>query len=324
MSLQRKKIRTKKWSTIYIEKTTKVIDDPDFSGKANTDFLSSMWARTMLAKVLSKRIKEKVRMKTHSCKKSLLNLHKPPDVSNWESHWGSQLMCDICHCPAIYDSIVCCTCNVIVHLSCVDNDPETDHELIREEATDEEEESVELVCAHCKDHRGTEYEYYHRELQRLKDDRHLRMVVGRLAAAMRTYITRVRFLRQRRVSVVMQAYLRRRIVRKKFTQMRRNQTRVLVLDIVSLPKIDKASMVVWTVVDKFKNQQVFRQDREISKSIVEGGLIISVCVFLPLHLWVLSVPICIVFYVYCVCLPWYSLQASSSQAPPPTCLSSCR
>ena len=270
MSLDRKRVRTKKWSTIYCEKISKDVVDDDPSGQANMDFLSSMWARTMLAKVLSKRIKEKIRSKPYSCKKSLLNLHKPADLSTWESHWGSQLMCDICHCPAIYDSIVCCTCNVIVHFSCVDNDLESGHELFREEATDDEEASVELVCSHCKSHRESEYAYYKRELERLKADRHLRLVVGRLAAAMKTYITRVRFLRTKRVSVIVQSYIRRRIVQKRFKQMRRNQTRVVVLDIVSLPSIDKASMVVWTVVDKFKNQQVFRQDRDINKCMSEG------------------------------------------------------
>lgn len=70
----------------------------------------------------------------------------------------------------------------------------------------------------------------------------------------------------------MQSYLRRLVVRKKFTQMRRNQIRMVILDAVSLPHIEKASMLVWTVVDKFKNCQLFRMDKELSRSTTESKL----------------------------------------------------
>jgi hypothetical protein len=272
MSLaDRRKVRTKKWSKVYTEKTAKPVVDEDLQGQANLDFLASMWARTMLAKVLTKRIKEKVRLKSHSCKKSLLNIHPPNEVSNWKHHWGSQLMCDICSCPAIYDSLVCETCNTIVHISCVDNDPETLHEIIRQEETDEEAETLELFCGYCKDHNDSEEAYYKKELQRLKDDRQMKVVIRRIVSLLKTYVARQRFLKKRALTIVIQSCLRRRLVRKKFTQMRRNQMRVVVLDIVSLPKIDKACMVVWTVVDKFRNHQLFRLDREISKSTSEGA-----------------------------------------------------
>lgn len=272
MSLaDRRKVRTKKWSTVYCEKTSKPVMDEDLVGQANLDFLASMWARTMLAKVLSKRIKEKIRLKSHSCKKSLLNIHPPTEVSNWKNHWGCQLMCDICNCPAIYDCLVCETCNTIVHISCVDNDPETSHEIIRQEETDEEAETMELYCGHCKDHQFSENEYYKKELMRLKDEKQLRMIVVRIVSVMKTYVERQRFNKKRAVAVAMQACLRRRLVRKKFTQMRRNQMRVIVMDVVSLPKIDKACMIVWTVVDKFRNHQLFRLDREISKCTAEGA-----------------------------------------------------
>ena len=72
MSLaSRKKVRSKKWSTVYCEKTAKPEEEAGPQAQSNLDFLANTWARAMLAKVLSKRIKEKVRQKSHSCKKSL-------------------------------------------------------------------------------------------------------------------------------------------------------------------------------------------------------------------------------------------------------------
>lgn len=179
-------------------------------------------------------------------------------------------MCAICNTPAIYDSIICNTCDTIVHITCVENNPDGDHIIIRSDETDEEDASMEYYCSYCKEHEILEKNYYNKELSRLKYERHLKQMVNRIISILKTRIDRAKFLKQRQLAIALQALARRHNIRRRFHQIRRNQIRVILLDIVSLPKIDGACMIVWTVVDKFKNYQLFRMDKEISRALTEG------------------------------------------------------
>jgi hypothetical protein len=270
---ERRKIRTKKWAQVYTEKIAKTENDDlqkKIDQEENKDWLSGVWARTMIAKRLSRLIKQKIRLKSHSCKKSLLNLQYPTQVTEWRKDWGSQLMCTICHTPAIYDSIVCNTCNSIAHLSCVENHDDNDHILIRRDETEDEDATTEYYCADCNNHEQLEKADYQKELTRLKHDRYMKQMVSRITSTIKTRIERIRFLKQRQLTIILQALARRHFIRRRFHQRRRNQIRIILFDIVSLPKIDGACMVVWTVVDKFKNHQIFRLDKEIHRAMTEG------------------------------------------------------
>lgn len=276
----KRKIRTKKWATVYTEKITKT-DNEDLQRSLDReevrDWLSGIWARTMIAKRLSKIIKQKIRMKSHSCKKSLLNLQYPTPVTEWKKDWGSNLMCVICQTPTIYDSIVCNTCNCIAHLACIENHliDSDDHILIRKDETDEEDATMEYYCAECNEHERLEKKYYNKELSRLKHERYMKQMVNRITSTIKTRIERIRFLKQRQLTIALQAMARRHFIRKRFHQLRRNQIRIVYLELVNIPKIDGACMVVWTVVDKFKNNQLFRQDKEINRALNEGHLSLS-------------------------------------------------
>jgi hypothetical protein len=270
---ERRKIRTKKWAQVYTEKIARTDNDElqkKIDEEETRDWLGGVWARTMIAKRLSRLIKQKIRLKSHSCKKSLLNLQYPTVVSEWHKDWGSQLMCTLCHTPAIYDSIVCNTCDTIAHLSCVENSSDNSHILIRRDETEEEDASMEYYCADCNTHENLEKADYHKELTRLKHERYMKQMVNRITSTIRTRIGRIRFLRQRQLTITLQALARRHFIRRRFHQLRRNQIRIVHFDIVSLPKIDGACMVVWTVVDKFKNHQIFRLDKEIHRAMNEG------------------------------------------------------
>jgi len=294
LSEQRKEdaARTKKWSTKFANKV-KLNDqssgiDRNIDNNDNTVF--ALWARAAIAKKLSANIKSRIRDKTRSCKKSLLNLHEPTLLDQYKPHWDSQLSCEVCHKPAIYESIVCDTCNVVVHFACVNVDKilskgcqQGEHHITYHEETEDEPEKFELQCGVCEEFTDFETDYYEREMERLIEERLMRKFGRIILSKLRTHVARKKYLRRKEFSITCQSLLRRVFVMKRYASSRKNRLRILHLDIKHLPKI-QAHFLCWTAVDVSKGTQVFRYDREVSQVEKEGFLVPGVSSYLSMFL----------------------------------------
>ena len=125
--------------------------------------------------------------------------------------------------------------------------------------------TLELRCAECAEHAKAEVDYYNRERHKLIKDREHLLLARKIAKRMITYTIRQRFKRQRAVTILIQSLIRKHMIRKKFGQWRRNQIRVVSIDLMQAPKVDNG-LIVWTIVDTFKNVQLFRLDKQLNKS----------------------------------------------------------
>ena len=284
--------RSKKWSTkfeqkvLQNEKSNK--KERNMDNKDNTIY--ALWARAAIAKKLSVNIKSKIRDKKRSCKKSLLNLHEPTLLDHYQPHWDSQLSCEVCHKPAIYESIVCETCNIVIHFACANVDKflskgcqQGEHRITYHEETEDEPEKFELQCGVCEEFTDFETDYYEREMERLIEERLMRKFGKIILSKLKTYVARKQFLRRKNFSITCQSLLRRVFVMKRYASTRKNRLRVLNLEIKHLPKI-AAHYVCWTAVDVTKGIQMFRYDREISKIEKEGFLVPGVSSYLSMFL----------------------------------------
>jgi hypothetical protein len=294
LSQQRKEeaMKTKKWSTKFSDKV--ILNESSSRKDRNMDngdnTMYALWARAVIAKKLSLNIKNRVRDKKRSCKKSLLNLHEPTTLDQYQPHWDSQLSCEVCHKPAIYDSIVCDTCNIVVHFSCATVDKilskgcqQGEHRIKYHQETDDEPEKFELQCAVCEEFTEFESDYYEREMERLVDERVMKKFAKVIVAKLRAYVARKHYLRQKQFSITCQALLRRLFIMKRYSSNKRNRLRILHLDIKHLPKI-QAHYVCWTAVDVSKNTQLFRYDRDICHVEKEGFLVPGASSYLSLFL----------------------------------------
>ena len=295
MSRQRHEasLKPKKWSTKFNEKISKNEELNKKSEKvscAGENILYGMWARAAIAKKLSSHVRKQVRDKTRSCKKSLLNLHEPTQLEQFQPHWDIQLNCEVCNKPAIYESIGCETCNVVVHFACANIDKtlsgsfqKGEHWIKYYEETDDEPEKYELQCAVCEDFRIDEEEYYLKEKNRLIEERMMKKYAKVIVTRLRTYVVRKNYLKRKLTAVTCQALLRKLFTVKRYAVFSKNRLRILNLDIKHFPKIP-AQYICWTAVDFSKGVQVFRYDREISQAEKEGFLVPGASSYLSMYL----------------------------------------
>lgn len=294
LSQQRKEeaLMTKKWSTKFTDKiahndhASKKIRNMDVAD--NTLF--GLWARAAIAKKMSANVRMRVRDKKRSCHKSLLNLKAPTQLDMYQPHWDSQLSCEVCHKPAIYESIACETCNIVVHFACANMDKilskgcqEGEHHIKYHEETEDEPEKFELQCGVCEEFTDFETDYYEKERERLVNERIMKKYAKVIISRLRTHVARKKYIRQKNFSIACQALLRRLFIMKRYNSNKRNRLRVLTLDIKHLPKIP-AHFLCWTAVDVSKSTQVFRYDRDMSQVEKEGFLVPGVSSYLSLFL----------------------------------------
>ena len=285
-------LKTKKWSTKLTNKISHndIINKKTRQVEVTDNSLFGIWARAAVAKKMGATVRLRVRDKKRSCHKSLLNLAPPTQLDMYQPHWDSQLSCEVCHKPAVYESIACETCNVVVHFACASMDKILskgcqlgEHRIKYHEETEDEPEKFELQCGVCEEFTEFETDYYEKEMERLVCERVTKKYAKAIVSKLRTHVARKHYLRQKHFSITCQALLRRIFIMKKYNTSKRNRLRILHLDIKHLPKI-QAHFVCWTAVDVSKGIQVFRYDRDMAHVEKEGFLVPGASSYLSLFL----------------------------------------
>lgn len=273
-----KKVRHKKYSTIFSERVEEIdasSADRDKENKPKSnESITSLWARAIVAKRMSKKIRLKIMDRAYSCKKSLINIKPPRIMAEWNPEWGCQVLCKVCQTPALYDSVQCKYCDEVAHLSCVkDSVKQIQSNYVVTQYDDEILADGIMMCSKCKEFHAHEINYYVSEKQRLQREYQLKAHINRIVNLLKTNVIRKRYIRRKALVTVLQSISRMHFVRKKFGQWRRSLIRIVNLQLVELPEFPYSGFLIWTLIDSFKNVQLFRCDREINKSLTEGFLI---------------------------------------------------
>lgn len=270
-----RKIRLKKYSTVFTEKINEnnIIAEEkarklrDIAGES----LASIIARHVVAMRLSKKCKAKLYTRAHSCKKTLMNLKPPTPITPWEVGWGNVLMCKVCAQPALYDTVSCQNCNEIAHASCLNPVNDEDDLNMDEMSAKVHDRMIGdriMICAACIKFEQDEMIMHNKQWKALLDYKKRKIIASRILSTFRAYVTRKKFIRKKMLVTTIQSLVRMRRVRKSFEQWRRSQIRIILVECLKIPP--NIAMVVFTVVDSYKKQQLFRLDKEPHKALTEG------------------------------------------------------
>lgn len=110
----------KRWSDLYKQRSEALIKESEAPAslvqRKNLQLTTQMG--TLIARMVGRRVRAKLKNKAFSCHRTIENLTYPKDLREWKTHWGSQLLCTICLTPALFDCTSCRTCNSIAHRLC--------------------------------------------------------------------------------------------------------------------------------------------------------------------------------------------------------------
>ena len=221
--------------------------------------LDQLLARIRVAKRLGKLMKEKLKTRQFSARRTVENMTASiAPSSTWDCYRINTSICDLCNFPALNETVVCETCNVLTHRSCNEKRRSKNLDLSKIKM-----QTKNRYCYFCEEFHQSEKRSHDLELKRLKTER-LRKTYGKyLASVIWTWICRARFLSFVEGITRVQALLRRRQERRKFNAWKVKQIRVMVVEILKLPSstvslTEGKGMVSLTLVDPIKHHQVFR------------------------------------------------------------------
>ena len=336
-----RKYEHKPWSKLFkdrAEELCKEHEDP-VALRARKDLKVTTKAGTLIAKVIGKRVRLRLKNKAYSCHRTPENLTFPKDLREWKTHWGTRIMCSICDGPALYDCTACRTCNSIAHRLCVaeqftsmqshlsqlsspfsisnNSNPHAEAEetkFAHDEGEDDEEDALfggdspsvyadhfdttmqalgmdEFTCLECQRAYSDDVEYFERLKVQLFTARRYILALRLVCRRILGYVERKRFKTLRRGLIFIQAAIRKRRAKRVFYHWRRSQMRVIVIDLLHLPPqaLQLNDLVVLTVVDTMKAQQLFRFDKTASKAAEEGFLIPGITAHMTLVLTICRV-----------------------------------
>jgi len=214
--------------------------------------LDQLIARIKIGKRLGKIVKEKLRTRQFSARKTVENFPSTKCVPlDWDYFKKSSSLCNVCNTPVLNDAWSCRTCNVMLHRVCSIN-------LKMSKGTSKILASNSRFCHFCEDSVVQDKKYFDKEYWRIKDERK-RLTYGRyISKVILTFIIRVRFRKFKKAVTLMQACIRARYERRSFNIWKVKQLRVMVIEILSIPSYIQKGIVTLTLVDPIKQQQVFR------------------------------------------------------------------
>lgn len=330
-----RKYEHKPWSKLFkdrAEELSKEHEDPA-ALRARKDLKVTTKAGTLIAKVIGKRVRLRLKNKAYSCHRTPENLTFPKDLREWKTHWGTRIMCSICDGPALYDCTACRTCNSIAHRLCVaeqftsmqshlsqlsspfsaNSSFAEESKFAHEEGEYDEEDALfgespsvyadhfdttmqalgmdEFTCLECQRAYADDVEYFERLKVQLFTARRYILALRLVCRRIFGYVERKRFKTLRKGLIFIQAAIRKRRAKKAFFHWRRSQMRVIVIDMLHLPPqtLQLNDLVVLTVVDTMKAQQLFRLDKTATKAAEEGFLIPGITAHMTLVLTICRV-----------------------------------
>lgn len=244
--------RSKKWSVEFSDTVSSRPPIQDKLPPVKIENMTAMLAKSAVAKKISSLAKYKLAQRSWSCRRSLDNVTPPEPLLPYLTGLKTNTLCEECARPALFNSIVCKSCDCIVHKTCM---PEGE------------------LCRNCQITWESEQSHYKYELNKAIENRRLRYYGKYIAKCVYTYMLRTKFLRKRMIATVFQAMCRKHFMRKKFLQFRKKSLRIVRMEPLSIPKLDNKYLVIFTVIDSAKNSQLFRMDKSLEK-FAEGGFII--------------------------------------------------
>jgi hypothetical protein len=252
--------RTKKWSAQFLEAVDSRPPIEDKLPQIKVENMTAMLAKSAVAKKLSALAKVKLAQRSFSCRRTLDNLHPPDPLSDYAGGWKTTVLCDVCIRPALYNSVLCKNCDVVIHRSC------------SYEAKDADKfgASDNSICQNCHETWSFEEKFYAEEQNRVIEERRLKHYGRYIAKFVYTYMLRSKYLRQREVAILLQSLVRKHAMRKKFLQFRRRFLRIIKMEPAVIPKLDMKYLMVFTIVDSAKNVQLFRIDKN-GERLLDGG-----------------------------------------------------
>lgn len=257
----------KKWSKIYVDKIEETKELESAQRKKNAQGFLDMMSRTVWTRRLLKKIREKLRAKGFSCKKTVENFLPPVEQYPFRIDWGTQVLCIICNLPCLSESIACKSCDTVAHYECILNNIDLD---TNEDCLDDDNESgihvdgeqnFEFYCESCAESRANDVSFYERVSAQLREERVRRIYSRIIAKRVATYIERKRFQKKRKSLSILQNVIRKRIARKKFYAWRRTQMRVVVLELCHIQGLTPDHLVSVSIFDTIKHTQLFRFDK---------------------------------------------------------------
>lgn len=261
----------------------------------------SVATKLRFAKKVIEKIKEKMKHRGYSCKKTLDNTFPPSEPEEWKVGWPTQNLCLLCNTPCISESIHCRLCDTVCHYNCIlcqpnqEDDDGADELGMRDDDDAEtqsgifldENDNFEFTCEECVDSITFEQKLFKTNVVKLKAQRDYRRNALIIYDVIHTYVSKKRFQRKKKALLLLQSCIRRRIANKKYLASRRLQMRVVVFEVLSIPNLTETSLVVLTVLDTIKHSQIFRFDKfgtsALSEAIIVPGLnahmtlVVTVC-----------------------------------------------
>lgn len=193
-----------------------------------------------------------------------VNVHEeyeePPQLSEWKTHWGNQLLCYLCSQPCLHECVNCSSCNNIAHKLCVLDVVAENKDAVR-------------TCLECLEQLHKDQAAYEQRMMRLKQEM-LRDFSATVVQRRAEVFLAVRRLRRQKAAIIrIQTVIRGCVYRKRYREQLRSILRLLLLNIVPCvkstntfnPEIFQQTVFVISVQDTYKNTQYFRLERPFER-----------------------------------------------------------
>ena len=146
-----------------------------------------------------------------------------------------------------------------------------------------------FTCGSCRLGQGQDGEYYDRLYEKLEGERRYVLACRVVARKILAFVERMRFKKLRKSLILIQSGIRKRKAKKWLFYLRRNQIRVVTIDMVDLPtQVRDMDIICVTVVDPMKHgMQLFRFDKSAGECRKEGFFIPGISAMMTICITIL-------------------------------------